>query len=175
MRLRASLLIALLLLSLGCREANPVTPTPIVVLATPTRVAATPTPMSAAPQVILEGVTFAVELAVTPEERALGLMGRSSLGRNQGMLFVYEGDSTPGFWMRGMLIPLDMVWLDAEGVVAGVTANVSPPPEESQPPLYYPPRPIRYVLEISAGMAEEMGIGPESRATFLGIPQAAWS
>lgn len=119
--------------------------------------------------VTLEGVTFAVELAVTPQERADGLSGRSGLERDEGMLFIYAGDSTPGFWMMGMLFPLDIVWIDAEGVVVGVAADL-PPASGSQLPSYYPPRPIRYVLEINAGLAVELGIGVGSRATFEGIP-----
>ena len=124
---------------------------------------------------VVEGVVFSVELAVTPAERAMGLMGRASLERERGMLFIYQADAMPSFWMRGMLIPLDMVWIDADGVVAGVTANVPPAQEGSQAPLYYPPRPIRYVLETNAGMAMEMGIGPGSRATFLGVSLEAAS
>ena len=123
----------------------------------------------------MEGVTFSVELAVTPQERAMGLMGRASLERERGMLFIYQADATPGFWMRGMLIPLDMVWIDADGVVAGVAASVPLAQEGGQTPLYYPPRPIRYVLEINAGVAREIGIGPGSRATFLGVSLEAAS
>ena len=119
---------------------------------------------------VLEGIAFSVELAVTSQEKAQGLMGRASLERERGMLFIYQADATPSFWMRGMLIPLDIVWIDAEGVVVGITANVPPVQEGIQASLYYPPRPIRYVLEINAGMAREMGIGLGSGVTFFGIP-----
>ncbi len=110
-----------------------------------------------------------MDLAVTSQERSDGLSGRPGLERGKGMLFIYAGDSTPSFWMRGMLFPLDIVWIDTEGVVVGVAADL-PPASGSQPPTYYPPRPIRYVLEINAGLAGELGIGTGSHAIFEGIP-----
>ena len=163
MRFGAALLAALVL-SLGCVAS---TPTPASPKPSPTATF-TPVPLTLA-RVTLEGVTFAVELAVTPQERADGLSGWLGLEPDEGMLFIYAGDSTPGFWMRGMLFPLDIVWIDTEGVVAGVAADL-PPASGSQPPPYYPPRPIRYVLEINAGLAGELGIGIGSRATLEGIP-----
>ncbi len=162
-----------LVLSLGCANSTPTTvpAMPTVTLPKPT---ATFTPVPLMPlvalaQVAIEGVTFAVELAVTPQERSDGLSGWPGLERDKGMLFIYAGDSTPGFWMRGILFPLDIVWIDAEGVVAGVGGDL-PLASGSQPPIYYPPRPIRYVLEINAGLAGELGIGTGSHATFEGIP-----
>ena len=133
------------------------------------------TPTPSGPRVILGGVTFSVELAVTPQERARGLMGREELTDGQGMLFLYESDVTPGFWMLGMLIPLDIVWIDGDGVVAGVARNVPPEPGNPQPPLYFPPSPIRYVLEIKAGRAQELGVGAGSRATLVEIPSSEGS
>ena len=116
---------------------------------------------------VFEGATFDVELAVTIEQRIRGLMGREHLGDGEGMLFIHEAEGPHGFWMRGMVIPLDMVWIDADGVVAGVTANVSPAPEGTSPEIYSPPRPILYVLEINAGLAEAMGIRAGSQARFV--------
>ncbi|MCZ6892319.1 MAG: DUF192 domain-containing protein [Chloroflexi bacterium] len=180
------LLLPLLGFALGC-GSSAATPTPFPISTTITRLpTATPFPLPAptstssptvtttslppTPRVALEGVTFTVELATTPEERARGLMGRERLGDTQGMLFIYQTDVTPGFWMRGMLISLDIVWIDADGVVAGIQREVPPALSTTDPPLYYPPRPIRYVLEISAGSAGELGIEPGSQATLLSIP-----
>ena len=116
---------------------------------------------------VFEGVVFDVELAVTPEQRAKGLMGREHLGDREGMLFIYEVEGLHGFWMRGMVIPLDIMWIDADGVVAGVTANVSPAPEGTTPEFYSPPRPILYVLEVNAGLAAPVGIRAGSQARFV--------
>ena len=176
MRWSVWLITILFLSAIGC--GAPATPTPsptatptvsptAVPIATPT---ATPSPDPQVPQVSFGDVTLAVELAATAGERALGLSGRSSIGRNTGMLFIYEADATPGFWMRGMLFPLDIIWIDGQGEVVGVSSDLAPAPGGSQPSLYYPPGPIRYVLEVNAGLAEELRIGPGSRALFSGIP-----
>ena len=179
------LLLPLLAFALGCGSSA--TPTPLPIPTTITRLpTATPfplpaptstssptvttTPLPPSPRITLEGVTFTVELATTPEERARGLMGRERLDDSQGMLFIYQTDATPAFWMQGMLIPLDIVWIDADGVVAGIEGEVPPVPSTIEPPLYYPPHPIRYVLEINAGSAGELGIVAGSRATLLSIP-----
>ena len=116
---------------------------------------------------VFERAAFDVELAATAAQRATGLMGREHLGDREGMLFVYEVEGLPRFSMRGMEIPLDLVWIDADGVVAGVTANVSPAPERTSPKVYSPPRPILYVLEINAGLAESVGIRVGSQARLV--------
>ncbi len=182
---RISLLLSVLLvLSVGCGQESTATPTATPTStpkATPSDATSTPTPTPTAtpvvatptslvPLVVLEGTEFTVELAATPQERAMGLMYRSSLEREHGMLFIYDADGEPGFWMLNMIIPLDIVWIDAQGVVAGVSANVPPAPDWRSPPMYHPPRPIRYVLEINAGLAAVLGISPGSVATFVGIP-----
>lgn len=176
MQWQAWLVAALFLSTISC--GSPATPTPsptATPIPSPTAVptaipTATPSPSPQVPQVSFGNVTFAVELATTAGERALGLSGRSSIGRNSGMLFIYEADATPGFWMRGMLFPLDIIWIDGQGEVVEVSSDLAPAPGGSQPLLYYPPGPIRYVLEVNAGLAEELRIGPGSRALFSGIP-----
>ena len=179
------LLLPLLAFALACGSSVIPTPSPVPTpttrlptatpfpLPSPTSTPSptvTATPLPPLPRVTLEGVTFTVELAITPEERARGLMGRGRLDDTQGMLFIYQTDATPAFWMRGMLIPLDIVWIDADGMVAGIERDVPPAPSTIDPPLYYPPRPIRYVLEINAGRAGEVGIVAGSRATLRSIP-----
>ena len=119
-------------------------------------------------RVVFEGASFLVELAVTPEQRARGLMGREHLGDEEGMLFIFQTEGLPSFWMKGMEISLDMVWIDADGVVAGVTANVPPAPEGTVPELYSPPGPILFVLEINAGEADSAGIEPGDPVVFTG-------
>ena len=117
------------------------------------------------------GAAFEVEIAVTLEQRLRGLMGREHLGDREGMLFVHNVERVARFWMKGMLIPLDMVWIDADGVVAGVTSNIPPAPEGTNPEIYSSPRPVLYVLEINAGVAETVGIRVGSQATF--VPELA--
>ena len=116
---------------------------------------------------VFDRAAFDVELAVTPEQHARGLMGREHLGNREGLLFIYEVEGFHRFWMRGMVIRLDMVWIDAEGIVAGVTANLPPAPEGTIPTIYSPPRPILYVLEIRAGLAEAVGIRAGIQVKFV--------
>ena len=73
--------------------------------------------------------------------------------------------------MQGMLISLDLIWIDSRLNVVGVTANVPPHSGSGSPPLYHPPQPVLYVLEVGAGVAEELGIVPGSIVELVGIPQ----
>ena len=93
------------------------------------------------------------------------------MDNNTGMLFIFPSEGSPSFWMQGVLIPLDLVWIDGRLNVVGVTANVPPHTGPGSPPLYPPPQPVRYVLEVNAGIADELGIGPGSLVELVGIPQ----
>ena len=106
------------------------------------------------PTVTFDGVSFNVEIAQTPQERAKGLMFRESMPGNHGMLFVFEKDGPLAFWMKNTLIPLDMVFIDENmSVVDVLTAS----PCKEDPCPNYKSR-GRYVLEINAGLAEKYDI-----------------
>ena len=116
---------------------------------------------------MFEGAAFDVELAVTSEQKSRGLMGREYLGDREGMLFIFKSEGRYGFWMGGMVIPLDILWIDADGIVAGIAANAPPVPQGTDGESYVPPRPILYVLEINAGLAEQVEIRAGSQARFV--------
>ena len=123
------------------------------------------------PVVTLGGVPFRVELAITVEQRTRGLSGHPPLASGAGMLFVFEQAQKYSFWMKEMLFPLDMIWIDAECTVAHITRNAPPQaPEQALAdlPLYGPPEPILYVLEINAGEAESAAVTVGSPAQFTG-------
>ena len=101
-----------------------------------------------------------VEIADTPELQVQGLSGRKSLSENKGMLFVYEKPAMPGFWMKDMRFPIDIIWLGEDIRVAGIEAHVPP---ETYPAVFYSPSPVRYVLEVNAGWAERNGITSGSK------------
>ena len=107
-------------------------------------------------------------MADTPSLRTLGLGGRDSLAPDRAMWFVFDRAAPRSFWMRGMRFPLDIVWVSDGYVVTGVAERV-PHPEPGTPsrelPTYYSIVPARYVLEINAGLASELGIVPGSRIT----------
>ena len=121
--------------------------------------------------VTLGGVPFRVELAVTSAERILGLSGHPPLAADAGMLFVFEQARKPSFWMKEMLFPLDMIWIDADCTVVHITREAPPQaPDQSLSslPRYGPPVPVLYVLEINAGRAESAAVTLGSAAWFSG-------
>ena len=155
--------------------APTVTPTPSVA-PTDTPVP-TLTPLPDAPLVFIGDVVYVVDLAVTGEERTLGLSGRPSLAADRAMLFVYEEDSPRTFWMPDMHFPLDMVWIRSDCTVDGVTTDVpnpSPDTPRDQLPRYPSTGPVRFILEINAGQAEARGIVPGSRVQFAGQIAGRW-
>ena len=160
--------ILLLLMILGCSNPDRVPLDPTV--AHTSSLSPTKTHLPLGPSVIFDGAVFAVEIVDTPEGREKGLMGREELGSDQGMLFIYELDTRPNFWMKGMLIPLDIVWIDAGGVVVKVDREVPSSFGNLNSLLYFPPSPIRYVLEIQAGRAASAEINVGSVVRFSKIP-----
>ncbi len=122
-------------------------------------------------------VTFTVELAISIEEKIQGLSGRDSLAEGTGMAFLYERDGLLSFWMRGMKIPLDFIWIGGDCTVAEILRDVPPPKPgtpENQLPLYIPSRPVRHVLEINGGAAQRLGVVNGDRVVFSGERLASW-
>ncbi len=100
-----------------------------------------------------------VEVVSTPEAMAQGLMWRTSLAEDRGMLFVYESPRHVSFWMKNTLIPLDIVFIDADGRVRRIAYGAQPLSLES----VRSGAPVRYVLEIAAGVADKIGLRPGDR------------
>ena len=100
-----------------------------------------------------EATSDRYELADTREERSQGLSFRTEIPK-EGMLFIFREKAIQGFWMKDMLISIDIVWLSDEGVIVGIEENISP---DSYPEVFYSPEPVRYVLEIKGGGAKERG------------------
>ncbi|MGB3247510.1 MAG: DUF192 domain-containing protein [Sulfitobacter sp.] len=115
---------------------------------------------------------FTVELAETPEEQRTGLMNRPSMPASAGMLFVYDQPQTLSFWMRNTLIPLDMVFIDAHGVVQNIHHSAIPLDETS----IFGGNDLLAVLEINGGLAKRMGItvGSVLRHPLIPSDLAAW-
>ncbi|MEM8556083.1 MAG: DUF192 domain-containing protein [Pseudomonadota bacterium] len=116
-------------------------------------------------------VTFDIELALTPAERNRGLMFRESMAMDAGMLFIFDPPRQVAFWMRNTLIPLDMIFIDRQGVVEKVHANAIPHDETGIPS----DGPVYGVLEINGNLSAGLGIEPGSRIQHdLFGPNAAW-
>ena len=97
---------------------------------------------------------FTVEVAATPEQQARGLMYRRSLADGRGMIFPYDPPQPVGFWMKNTLIPLDIIFIRADGRIAQIAANTVP---HSLEPVASG-EPVATVLEIRGGRAAELGI-----------------
>jgi uncharacterized membrane protein (UPF0127 family) len=104
------------------------------------------------PTQLVNGIDF--EIASTSAEQEQGLSDRSNVPDNYAMLFVFPEDGQYGFWMKDMEVPLDMIWVTDNGTIASINQNVA---ADSYPAVFYPPVPIRYVLETRVGLAQEKG------------------
>jgi len=94
-----------------------------------------------------------VEVAQTPEERSHGLMGRKHLGRDEGMLFIFETEDYHGFWMKDTLLPLSIAFIGKDGRIVWIT-DMKPLTSDS----HVPPRPILYALEMNKGWFSSHGV-----------------
>lgn len=111
------------------------------------------------PTVVFKGERFSVELAQTPDEQALGLMFRESLEDDHGMLFLFPSEARRSFWMKNCRIALDIFYFDAQLKLVSVAENARPCRTQSCP-SYPSAGPAKYVLELNAGKAAELGASP---------------
>ncbi len=112
---------------------------------------------------------FKVELAITPEQQMRGLMYRESLPAGAGMLFLYDTPTNASFWMRNTLIPLDIIFIGADGRIVNIHANARPLDETQIPSK----GPVTGVLEINGGLAGRLGIRAGDRVLHPAFPAAA--
>jgi uncharacterized protein len=102
---------------------------------------------------------FQVEMAITPEEKEHGLMFRRELPDGQGMLFDFQFDQNVAFWMKNTYIPLDMLFIRADGRILRIAENTEPMSERNIPSG----GPVRAVLEVIGGTAKKLGIAAGDR------------
>jgi hypothetical protein len=129
-KMRASLLAAFLLVGVPLASAAP----------------------AVVPLTLPSGRVLRVEVMVSDEDRAMGLMFRSSLAEDRGMLFLFENPDFHGIWMKNCKFPIDIVWLDEQKQVVDVKEGA--PPCKAEPcPVYQPMRRASWVLEVNSGQA----------------------
>jgi uncharacterized membrane protein (UPF0127 family) len=104
---------------------------------------------------------FGVEMALTPEEQAKGLMFRKELPEGQGMLFDFHQEQPTSFWMKNTYVSLDMIFIRGDGRILRIAENTVPLSEALVPSG----GPVRAVLEVVAGTAKKLGIAPGDRVT----------
>jgi uncharacterized membrane protein (UPF0127 family) len=110
--------------------------------------------------------SFMVELATTPDQMRVGLMFRSDLPADGGMLFIYPSEQQVEFWMQHTVIPLDMLFIGVDGHIKHIAQRTIPLDETPIPSV----EPVRSVLEVNGGTVERLGIkiGDMVRSPALG-------
>ena len=106
--------------------------------------------------------TFAVELAVTDEERAKGLMFRTEVPDGYGMLFDFKREQQVSMWMKNTLVSLDMIFIRDNGRIARIAENTEVRSEK----IIESGAPVRAVLEVVAGTARKYGIAPGDKVAY---------
>ena len=108
---------------------------------------------------------FCVELAVSSDELYQGLMFREGLGCDKGMLFIFEEPKKYGFWMKNTYIPLDIIWINQEKEVVFIKERAQPC-ESNVCQVIYPDKKAKYVLEVTQGIVDKIGISLGDKLTF---------
>ena len=109
---------------------------------------------------------FRIEVARTEEQQARGMMFREQVGPDEGMLFPFVPPRPASFWMKNTLIPLDMLFIRADGTIARIAAMTVP---HSLEPVAVG-EPVAAVLELGGGRAAALGIAEGDRASWPGGP-----
>ena len=107
-------------------------------------------------KVKINGIEIIAEIADDDNERAIGLMNRSSLAEDRGMIFIFDDEKQRSFWMKNTLMPLDMIFIDSNGTIVDITTMQ--PCKSLFCESYRSKEPAQYVLEVNAGFAEEHGV-----------------
>jgi uncharacterized protein len=100
-------------------------------------------------------VEVRVEIADGLLERERGLMDRTSLGEDRGMLFVFRREQPLSFWMRDTRIPLSIAYIDSKGRITDI---LDMKPLDDKPPHYVSSEPVQYALEVNQGFFDERGV-----------------
>lgn len=130
----------------------------------PTHKAAAPskTPLFKTQEATLAGQLLTLEIAETPEQQSHGLMFRTFLPKNRGMLFIYPSAQILGFWMKNTKIPLAIGFFDAEfrfiGSLEMTPADPNAP--DHSLPRYFSPAPAMYALEMNSGWFKKAKVQP---------------
>lgn len=95
-----------------------------------------------------------VEVAINPAERQQGLMYRSKMEEDKGMIFIFERDDMQAFWMKNTIIPLDIMFIDSKGVINTIHKNTVPFSERSLPSKTK----SQFVVEVNGGYCDRHGI-----------------
>ena len=110
----------------------------------------------------VKDISVVVELATNDETRARGLMHRSSMGTDDGMLFIYPENKPRSFWMKDTKIPLSIAFIDPSGEIVKI-AEMQPLSKTTTKSVY----PAKYALEMNKGWFEQHGVKKGDRVTAI--------
>lgn len=131
----------------------------------------TPAPKEQLQQPAIDELCFpdkciVIERALTPEEQARGLMFRTGIAEDEGMLFIFRDAGQRFFWMKNVPFPIDIIWLDEGKKVTGITRAE---PCVADPCRTYPSHgKVKYVVEVASGFSEKNGVIAGTQAVFSG-------
>jgi len=111
----------------------------------------------------IKDTTYVLEQMVTQAQRERGLSGRLTLGKDRGLLFVFDEKDKHGFWMKDMNFPISIIWLDEECKITGFKDVAKP---ESYPEVFYPELKSKYVVETNP-ISSDVAIGQKLECSFL--------
>lgn len=166
--LRLFVLVVVMVVGAGCGDSTEAPPAPA-----PAPTVAPTRPVTVLPTrditVTGNGKTekLIVEMATTNANRTIGLMSRTAMPEDAGMLFLFRNDLSLGFWMHNTLIPLDIAYLDANGKVLEVRQGK---PQDDA--ILTPKQPYRHTLEVNQGWFERHGMGVGSVVSLPPDPPA---
>jgi hypothetical protein len=114
-----------------------------------------------------KGDVIQAELADTMQKRAQGLMYRTTLARDRGMLFTFGDSQLWAIWMKNTRIPLDILWLDEKKTIVHIERNIPICTRvDDGCPTYQPNQNAAYVLELAAGVADELKLSRSTKLQF---------
>ncbi len=125
--------------------------------------------LNESPWAEVKGKRYAVELADTPESREHGLMFRRELAPDAGMLFIHDDVEPLAYWMKNTYIPLDILYFDQDKRLVSAQLGVLPCGRQPQCPIYPSAGPAKYVLELNAGQAADLGLKRGDELRFGGF------
>jgi hypothetical protein len=118
-------------------------------------------------RIYIGGNSFNAIVADTFFKRAIGLMHRKGLGKNECMLFIFDRPMKEGIWMANMHFAIDIVWVGSNLEVVDVLKNVEPCSSMFGCPTHYPKRDALYVLEFTAGAVDRFNIDKKKKLKIV--------
>lgn len=109
------------------------------------------------PKVIINNQTFKVEIADDEKEKQIGLSGKKTLPADKGLLFTFNKADYYSFWMKNMLFPIDIIFINGDKIVT-IYENLQPPTSEEDLSILQPEEPSDKVLEINANLSKKYNI-----------------